>query len=56
MKDEPTLESVKRDIEHLIDACFCDDGRGDPECNTCLRLRKALSEINEAILEKLDKT
>jgi len=52
MKDEMTLERVRNGIEVLLDGCFCDDGRGYPECNTCIHLRKALSEVNEAISDK----
>lgn len=24
----------------LLDGCFCDDGRGDPECEACRRVRE----------------
>ena len=34
-----------RILERELDACFCDDGRGDPECSTCTERRSVIEKL-----------
>lgn len=39
------IRDIREGIINLLDACFCDDGRGLPECDGCLYLRKVLELV-----------
>lgn len=34
--------ALRHQLLKELDGCFCDDGRGDPECSRCLEIRKLL--------------
>lgn len=37
--------SVKHRVGRRLDECFCDDGRGLPECEKCTILREVYGEL-----------
>lgn len=39
------IQAIQRQIEALIDGCFCDDGRLLPECPLCIRRRAVLARL-----------
>lgn len=38
-------DPLVKDLIRELDACFCDDGRGDPECDRCLEIRAELYRL-----------
>lgn len=44
------LMAAESVISHALDGCFCDDGRGEPECLGCRRLREVLVKLGRVSL------
>lgn len=41
------IKTRREVVCELINNCFCDDGRGLPECNICVALREVLELIKK---------
>jgi hypothetical protein len=39
------IQDRYQELCRQLDACWCDDGRGDPECENCLKARQELKAL-----------